>query len=101
MRRNGTNNPREAKIIAKQKYAERQIDKWVKWSWEVKGRIRYITNKIRNYKHMKDDENKAAWSIELGFYPGFLIGIRSYDMEDSKIHVLYLPLIDIALTIYN
>lgn len=41
MRRNGTNNPREAKIIAKQKYAERQIDKWVKWSWEVKGRIKY------------------------------------------------------------
>ncbi len=50
---------------------------------------------------MKDDENKAAQSIELGFYPGFLIGIRSYDMEDSKIHVLYLPLVEIALTIYN
>jgi hypothetical protein len=68
MRRNGTNNPREAKIIAKQKYAERQIDKWVKW---------------------------------IGFYPGFLVGIRSYEMEDGKIHVLYLPLVDLALTIYN
>lgn len=50
---------------------------------------------------MKEDENKAAWSIELGFYPGILIGIRSYDMEDSKIHVLYLPLVDIALTIFK
>ena len=50
---------------------------------------------------MKKDENKSAWSIELGFYPGFLIGIRSYDMDDCRIHVLYLPLIDIALTIYN
>tara|TARA_R110000744_G_scaffold2625_1_gene10429 strand:- start:21 stop:173 length:153 start_codon:yes stop_codon:yes gene_type:complete len=50
---------------------------------------------------MKENENKAAWSVELGFYPGFLIGIRSYEMEDCRIHVLYLPLIDIALSIYN
>tara|TARA_R110002020_G_scaffold301780_1_gene517189 strand:- start:240 stop:392 length:153 start_codon:yes stop_codon:yes gene_type:complete len=50
---------------------------------------------------MKDDENKSAWSIELGVYPGFLIGIRSYEMEDSNIHVLYLPIVDIALTIYK
>ena len=50
---------------------------------------------------MKDDENKSAWSIEIRFYPGFLIGIRSYEMEDAKIHVLYLPLVDLALTIYN
>jgi len=41
MRRNRTNNPREAKLLAQQKYAERQIDKWVKWSWETKGIIRY------------------------------------------------------------
>ena len=50
---------------------------------------------------MKEDENKSAWSIELGSYPGFLIGIRSYDMDDCRIHVLYLPLVDIALTIYD
>lgn len=39
----GTNraNPFEAKRIAKQKYAERQIDKFVKWSWEVRGKIIY------------------------------------------------------------
>ena len=41
MRRNGTVNPREAKRIAKQKYAERQIDKFVKWSWEIKGKVKY------------------------------------------------------------
>ena len=40
MRRDSTVNPREAKRIAKQKYAERQIDKFVKWSWEVRGRVR-------------------------------------------------------------
>ena len=34
-------NPFEAKRIARQKYAERQIDKFVKWSWEVKGKVRY------------------------------------------------------------
>ena len=41
MRRNSTVNPRETKRIAKQKYAERQIDKWVKWSWEAKGKVKY------------------------------------------------------------
>ena len=50
---------------------------------------------------MKEDKNKSAWSLELGFYHGFLIGIRSYEMEDSNIHVLYLPIIDVALTIYK
>ena len=41
MRRDSKVNPFEAKRIAKQKYAERQIDKFVKWSWEVRGRVRY------------------------------------------------------------
>ena len=40
MRRNNTPNPREAKRIARQKYAERQIDKFVKWSWETKGKVK-------------------------------------------------------------
>jgi len=34
MRRNSKINPKLAKIIARKKYAERQIDKWVKWSWQ-------------------------------------------------------------------
>jgi plasmid rolling circle replication initiator protein Rep len=37
-------NPFEAKAIARRKYAERQIDKYVKWSWSVKGKVSY--NKI-------------------------------------------------------
>ena len=41
MRRDSSNNPFEAKRIARQKYAERQIDKFVKWSWEVRGKIKY------------------------------------------------------------
>lgn len=41
MRRDGKANSRETKHLARQKYAERQIDKFVKWSWESKGKVRY------------------------------------------------------------
>tara|TARA_R100000951_G_scaffold86820_2_gene74560 strand:+ start:547 stop:699 length:153 start_codon:yes stop_codon:yes gene_type:complete len=39
------------------------------------------------------------WEINIGFYVGVLIGIRSYDLEDVTSHVLYLPFINIALMI--
>ncbi len=41
MRRDSKHNPFEAKRLARQKYAERQIDKWWKWSWEQRGKIKY------------------------------------------------------------
>ena len=41
MRRDSKPNPFEAKRIARQKYAERQIDKFVKWSWDIRGKIKY------------------------------------------------------------
>ena len=41
MRRDRKHNPFEAKRIARQKYAERQIDKFVKWSWEMRGKVKY------------------------------------------------------------
>ena len=41
MRRDNKHNPFEAKRIARQQYAERQIDKFVKWSWDVRGRVKY------------------------------------------------------------
>ncbi len=44
-------------------------------------------------------ENNKGWAITLGFYPGFLIGARSYHAEDMTSHVLYLPFFDIALQI--
>ena len=50
MRRDNKHNPFEAKRIAKQKYAERQIDKFVKWSWEVRGK--------RIYKELVEVMNK-------------------------------------------
>ena len=41
MSRDSKINPFEAKKLARQKYAERQIDKFVKWSWEIKGKVRH------------------------------------------------------------
>jgi hypothetical protein len=48
----------------------------------------------------KQSENKG-WTIEIGLYPGVLLGIRSYKQEDRSIHVLYLPFVDIAFYIYK
>jgi hypothetical protein len=41
MRRNNTVNPRLSKITAKQKYAERQIAKFAKWSFKNRGFIKF------------------------------------------------------------
>jgi len=41
MRRDNTPKPKLAKQVARQKYAERQIDKFVKWSWDQKGYVKY------------------------------------------------------------
>ena len=41
MRRDSKPYPGQAKNLARQKYAERQIDKWWKWSWDVKGKVKY------------------------------------------------------------
>jgi len=41
------------------------------------------------------------WEISFGLYPGILIGFRSYNEEYYSTHVLYLPFIDIAFTIFN
>ena len=49
----------------------------------------------------KENEKKVAWTIEIGFYPGILLGIRSYPEGDQTTHVLYLPFVDLALTVYK
>jgi len=41
MRRDNTPNPRLAKQVARQKYAERQIDKWIKWTLDSRGKLIY------------------------------------------------------------
>jgi hypothetical protein len=39
------------------------------------------------------------WEINIGAYWGILIGVRTYDFEQVVSHVLYLPFVNIALTI--
>ena len=41
MRRDNTPNPRLAKQVARQKYTERQIDKWIKWTLDYRGKLIY------------------------------------------------------------
>jgi hypothetical protein len=40
------------------------------------------------------------WSLEMGFYPGILLGFRIYEFDDSKLYTLYLPFVDFSLEIY-
>ena len=41
MRQNRRYYPEQAKKIARLKYAERQIEKWIKWSINNRGYIKY------------------------------------------------------------
>ncbi len=41
MRRNSKANTQREKEIARRKYAERQIDTWWKWSFNVRGKVLY------------------------------------------------------------
>ena len=39
------------------------------------------------------------WELSIGFYPGIIVGFRSYEQDDRNNHVLYLPFIYICLTV--
>ena len=41
MRQNNRVNPKLSKHVARQKYKERQIDKFIKWSINQKGYVKY------------------------------------------------------------
>ena len=41
------------------------------------------------------------WELSFGFYPGLLVEFRTYNEVDRSNHVLYIPLIDVCLTVYN
>jgi len=44
---------------------------------------------------------KDNWSLSVGFYPGILFGIRTYEEPTQTVYVLYIPFVDIALEIYK
>ena len=39
------------------------------------------------------------WALRFGLYPGIVVRFISYEQEKFNNHVLYLPFIDICLTI--
>ena len=39
------------------------------------------------------------WELSFGFYPGVLLGFRTYAEVNKSNHVLYLPFVDICLSI--
>ena len=39
------------------------------------------------------------WELSVGFYPGILLGFRTYTEVNKQNHVLYLQFIDICLVI--
>ena len=41
MRRNNKANISKSKELARRKYAERQIDRWWKWSWDARNKIKF------------------------------------------------------------
>ena len=44
-------------------------------------------------------ENKKGWMVELGLYPGILFGARTYEEKQFTTYVIYLPFVDMAITI--
>lgn len=42
----------------------------------------------------------SGFELIIGFYPGVLFGIRSYPEKTHTDHVLYIPFIELCLTIY-
>ncbi len=46
-------------------------------------------------------KEKKNWTLSVGFYPGILIGLRTYEEKKHNCYVLYLPFVDIALEIYK
>jgi len=41
------------------------------------------------------------WELSFGFYPGIMLGFRSYKEDEKTNHVGYIPFVDICLTVFN
>ena len=42
-----------------------------------------------------------SWEFSMGFYPGVLLGLRTYKERNKDNHVVYLPFVDFCLTIFR
>ena len=52
-------------------------------------------------KNTEGKENSPGWALSIGFYPGILIGMRTYEEDNQTTHVFYLPFVDLAIEIYK
>ena len=46
-------------------------------------------------------KEKKNLTLSVGFYPGILMGLRTYEEKKHNCYVLYLPFVDIAVEIYK
>ena len=44
-------------------------------------------------------KNKSNWELSFGFYPGIIVGFRSYQEKKKTNHVIYLPFMEACLTV--
>ena len=44
-------------------------------------------------------KRKDKWELSFGFYPGIIVGFRSYEEKKKTNHVVYLPFMDMCLTL--
>ncbi len=59
-------------------------------------------NKIpyENVKLLFKRRKMSGWELSLGLYPGVVLGIRSYINKNATDHVLYIPFVELCLTVY-
>jgi len=41
------------------------------------------------------------WELSFGFYPGICLGFRTYNEVNKNNHVLYMPFVDVCLTMHD
>lgn len=46
-------------------------------------------------------EEDAIWELSFGLYPGILVGMRTYELEEYNVYTMYIPFIDISLKLRN
>lgn len=59
------------------------------------------TKTVKTMTNPMPDKDDKYWCLEVGLYPGILIGSRAYKEESFTTYVIYLPFVDIAFTVEN
>ena len=73
----------------------RQHGFYIEWALLRKNKIPY-----ENVKLLFKRRKMSGWELSLGLYPGVLLGVRSYINKDATDHVLYIPFVELCLTVY-